>query len=212
VTDFVNLKNKMTQSFRAVYRDRIYIHIFIEVSIYTCINISFVQKINPFKKPAHRQMWSPSSAGSRVCSTVPHYLLRGRRLSSKLEGPGCYFKERVINGNYFVVRCAWSSSFRSSPSHLPPLALPDWATTTGRELRIARLDSGARRASDRIVSEVSSRARALLLDRVRISCGAVRCSFSCSWWVEPLGVSLYCLCDFDEAKLARNPCSACGVV
>jgi hypothetical protein len=152
---------------------------------------------------AHPQPGHGSAVRSRIIYSVGVACLRSWR-----DPAAILMKE----WNYFVVRCGWSSSFRSSPSHLPPLALPDWATTTGRELRIARLDSGARRASDRIVSEVSSRARALLLDRVRISCGAVRCSFSCSWWVEPLGVSLYCLCDFDEAKLARNPCSACGVV
>jgi hypothetical protein len=47
VIDFVNLKNKPTQSFRTVHRDRIYIHIIIEVSIYTCINISICTKNQP---------------------------------------------------------------------------------------------------------------------------------------------------------------------
>jgi hypothetical protein len=34
VTDFVNLKIKSAQSFKYVHRDRIYIHIFIEMSAY----------------------------------------------------------------------------------------------------------------------------------------------------------------------------------
>jgi hypothetical protein len=37
--DFVNLKIKLTQSFRGVYRGRVYVHIFIGMSDHTCINI-----------------------------------------------------------------------------------------------------------------------------------------------------------------------------
>jgi hypothetical protein len=33
VTDFVNLKIKSTQYFRGAYRDRVYIHVFIEINI-----------------------------------------------------------------------------------------------------------------------------------------------------------------------------------
>jgi hypothetical protein len=39
VTDFVNLKIKPTQSFRGAHRDKLYIHVFIEVGAHTCINI-----------------------------------------------------------------------------------------------------------------------------------------------------------------------------
>jgi hypothetical protein len=39
VTDFVNLKIKLTQSFRGVHRGRMCIHIFIEVSARTCMSI-----------------------------------------------------------------------------------------------------------------------------------------------------------------------------
>jgi hypothetical protein len=35
VTDFINLKIKLTQSFKDVYRDKIYIHLFIEFNILT---------------------------------------------------------------------------------------------------------------------------------------------------------------------------------
>jgi hypothetical protein len=37
--DFVNLKIKLTQSFRGVHRGRVYVHIFIGMSDHTCINI-----------------------------------------------------------------------------------------------------------------------------------------------------------------------------
>jgi hypothetical protein len=39
VSDFVNLKIKSTQSFRGAHRDRMYVHVFIEVSVYMCINM-----------------------------------------------------------------------------------------------------------------------------------------------------------------------------
>jgi hypothetical protein len=39
VTDFVNLKIKLTQSFRGAHRDNIYVRVFIKVSPRTCINI-----------------------------------------------------------------------------------------------------------------------------------------------------------------------------
>jgi hypothetical protein len=39
VTNFMNLKIKPTQSFRDVPRDRIYVHIFIEINTHTSINI-----------------------------------------------------------------------------------------------------------------------------------------------------------------------------
>jgi hypothetical protein len=39
VTNFVNLKIKLAQSFRDAYMDRVYIHIFIEVSARTCMSI-----------------------------------------------------------------------------------------------------------------------------------------------------------------------------
>jgi hypothetical protein len=38
MTDFVNLKIKSTQSFRCVHRSMIYIHVFIGVSVHTCIS------------------------------------------------------------------------------------------------------------------------------------------------------------------------------
>jgi hypothetical protein len=41
VTDFVNLKIKLTQSFRGAHRDNIYVRVFIKVSPHTCINILY---------------------------------------------------------------------------------------------------------------------------------------------------------------------------
>jgi hypothetical protein len=45
VTDFVNLKIKPTQFFKGVHRDKVCVHVFIEVSVRTCINIC-VNKID----------------------------------------------------------------------------------------------------------------------------------------------------------------------
>jgi hypothetical protein len=49
VTDFVNLKIKSAQSFRSGYRSRIYMCMFIGISVHTCINmyiyIVFLRKI-----------------------------------------------------------------------------------------------------------------------------------------------------------------------
>jgi hypothetical protein len=39
VTDFVNLKIKSAQSFRCAHRDKVCIHVFLEVSNYTYISI-----------------------------------------------------------------------------------------------------------------------------------------------------------------------------
>jgi hypothetical protein len=39
LTDFVNLKVKLAQSFRGVYRGRVCVRIFIGVSVYTCMSI-----------------------------------------------------------------------------------------------------------------------------------------------------------------------------
>jgi hypothetical protein len=39
VTEFINLKIKPTQSFKCAHRDKLYVHVFIEVSAYTCISI-----------------------------------------------------------------------------------------------------------------------------------------------------------------------------
>jgi hypothetical protein len=39
VSDFVNLKIKSTQSFRDAHRDRMYVHVFIEVSVHMCISM-----------------------------------------------------------------------------------------------------------------------------------------------------------------------------
>jgi hypothetical protein len=39
VTDFVNLKIKLAQSFRCVHRCRVCVRVFIEMSARTCINI-----------------------------------------------------------------------------------------------------------------------------------------------------------------------------
>jgi hypothetical protein len=39
VTDFVNLKIKLAQSFRGAHMDRLCVHVFIEVSAHTCISI-----------------------------------------------------------------------------------------------------------------------------------------------------------------------------
>jgi hypothetical protein len=39
VTDFVNLKIKPAQSFRGAHKDRVCVHVFIEVSTRTCMSI-----------------------------------------------------------------------------------------------------------------------------------------------------------------------------
>jgi hypothetical protein len=39
VTDFINLKIKLAQSFRGAHRDRMYVRIFIKVSTHICMNI-----------------------------------------------------------------------------------------------------------------------------------------------------------------------------
>jgi hypothetical protein len=39
VTDFINLKIKSAQSFEVDYRDRVCVHVLIEVSTHTCMNI-----------------------------------------------------------------------------------------------------------------------------------------------------------------------------
>jgi hypothetical protein len=122
----------------------------------------------------------PNGHGSAVRPRIDYS--EGVRLSSELRDPGCYFNETHVLGgekkNNFLVRCVWFSAFRSAPSHLPSISVA-WAT-----IRIERLDSGARRP--RIVSEVSSRARALFFG---YGFRAVRCSLSwaSSWWVESLG-------------------------
>jgi hypothetical protein len=39
VTDFMNLKIKLTQYFRGAHKGRVCMHVFIEVSARTCMNI-----------------------------------------------------------------------------------------------------------------------------------------------------------------------------
>jgi hypothetical protein len=39
VTDFMNLKIKLAQSFGCTHRGRVYVRVFIEVSARTCVNI-----------------------------------------------------------------------------------------------------------------------------------------------------------------------------
>jgi hypothetical protein len=39
VTDFVNLKIKLVQSFRSAHRGRVCVHVFIRVSAHTCMSI-----------------------------------------------------------------------------------------------------------------------------------------------------------------------------
>jgi hypothetical protein len=39
MTDFINLKIKLTQSFECAHIDMVCVHIFIRVTVYTCINI-----------------------------------------------------------------------------------------------------------------------------------------------------------------------------
>jgi hypothetical protein len=50
MTDFVNLKIKLTQSFRDAYTSRMYIHVFIWLSDHKCMNICvctvFLKNIN----------------------------------------------------------------------------------------------------------------------------------------------------------------------
>jgi hypothetical protein len=39
MTDFVNLKIKPTQSFRCAHRSRVYVRVFIGMSVHICMNI-----------------------------------------------------------------------------------------------------------------------------------------------------------------------------
>jgi hypothetical protein len=39
VIDFVNVKIKSTQSFKCAHRNRMYVHIFVGVSNYTCMSV-----------------------------------------------------------------------------------------------------------------------------------------------------------------------------
>jgi hypothetical protein len=39
VTDFVNIKIKLTQSFKGAHKNRVYVHIFIGVSNHTCMSV-----------------------------------------------------------------------------------------------------------------------------------------------------------------------------
>jgi hypothetical protein len=44
MTDFMNLKIKLTQSFKDAHRDRVCVRMFIGVSTHTCISIYVFQK------------------------------------------------------------------------------------------------------------------------------------------------------------------------
>jgi hypothetical protein len=39
MTDFINLKIKLTQSFKGAYKNRMYVHMFIELGAHMCMNI-----------------------------------------------------------------------------------------------------------------------------------------------------------------------------
>jgi hypothetical protein len=51
VTDFVNLKIKQTQSFGGAHRDRMCVHVFIEISTRTCMSICVYTVV--LKNPTH---------------------------------------------------------------------------------------------------------------------------------------------------------------
>jgi hypothetical protein len=57
VTDFMNLKIKPTQSFRSAYIDRMCVHVFISVSVHTCMNICIYIV---FLKKLHDNFVNPS--------------------------------------------------------------------------------------------------------------------------------------------------------
>jgi hypothetical protein len=51
VTDFVNLKIKLAQSFGGIHRDRVYVRVFIGVSAHTCMSTYVCTVFLKKKKP-----------------------------------------------------------------------------------------------------------------------------------------------------------------
>jgi hypothetical protein len=67
VTDFMNLKIKLAQSFRGTHRGRMYVRVFIGMSARTCVNIYvctvFLKKIVTTTLPMPQ-----SPPGKKVCN------------------------------------------------------------------------------------------------------------------------------------------------
>jgi hypothetical protein len=69
VTDFVNLKIKSGQSFRGTHRDKLYMCVFIDVSVRTCMSICVCTIF--LKKSAYRARPSRGWAYDRLnCQAV----------------------------------------------------------------------------------------------------------------------------------------------
>jgi hypothetical protein len=63
VTDFVNLKIKSAQSFEGAYNNKICVHIFIEMSDYTYINIYIYTVFLKKHATCYSRMQGPTSTG-----------------------------------------------------------------------------------------------------------------------------------------------------
>jgi hypothetical protein len=71
MTDFMNFKIKLVQSFRCAYRDRMYVYIFIGVSVHTCINICvYTIFLKKEKRMEGRKVREPDE---RKEPRTPHY-------------------------------------------------------------------------------------------------------------------------------------------
>jgi hypothetical protein len=72
INDFVNLKIKLAQSFRCIYRDRMYICVFIKINTYTYINIYIyiVFKKTEFNKITNTQLVKEENLG-RAALFIP---------------------------------------------------------------------------------------------------------------------------------------------
>jgi hypothetical protein len=68
VTDFMNLKIKPIQSFRGVHRGKMYVHIFIGVSI--CVCTIFLEKIKGRRKNGIEERAAPAILLSRFRSSM----------------------------------------------------------------------------------------------------------------------------------------------
>jgi hypothetical protein len=76
VTDFVNLKIKLIQSFKSAHRDRVCVCAFIEISAHTCMSIYiytvFLKKISDFfKNNDSENISAPYPSNDKKESTYP---------------------------------------------------------------------------------------------------------------------------------------------
>jgi hypothetical protein len=72
MNDFVNLKIKSAQYFRCIYRDRMYICVFIKINTYTYMNIYIytVFKKTEFNKITNTQLVKEENLGRAASSSL----------------------------------------------------------------------------------------------------------------------------------------------